>query len=80
MPPTCRFLRARKLLGTVSSPERDVDRETADAFEGDMHVVDIVAEFDECLLPILPLLLCGPLPRIRWTGVTLEAYMFDASS
>jgi len=40
-----------------------------------MHVVDIVAEFDERLRPTLLLLLCEPLPRIRWTGVTLDTYM-----
>ena len=45
-----------------------------DDFEGDMHAVDIVAEFEECLRPT-PLLLCEPLPRILWTGVTLDAYI-----
>ena len=79
-PPTpFRLRRDRKLLATASSPERDVDRDAADAFVGDMHAVEIVAEFDECLRPTLPLLLCEPFPRIRWTGVTLDAYMIDPS-
>lgn len=48
-----------------------------DAFDGDMQVVESVAEFEECLRPtlLLLMLLWELLPLIRWTGVTLEAYM-----
>ena len=79
-PPTpFRLRRDRNVLATASSPERDVDRDTADAFVGDMQVVEIVAGLDECLRPTLPLLLCEPFPRIRWTGVTLDAYIVGPS-
>jgi len=60
----------------VLNAEDDNDRD--DAFEGDMQAVDIVEDVDECLRPTPWAWLLGVLlllPRIRWTGVTREAYI-----